>query len=236
MSNAIFDPLEDGISSVQLVSHMGDDIMVVNAARVSMHKESAGLEDGTISEADTKLIRYLAKHGHWTPFSQPQLQFRVKMPIFVARQWFKHQIGFTRNEVSRRYVDDTPEMFVPAVWRGRAANVKQGSSDVPVEWLKVNEYTTTPIDDLCRRTYQICVDAYELMIRNDVAPEQARMMLPQGMYTEFIETCSLAAAARMAKLRLDPHAQLEIRNYAKAYSSAIAPLFPVAWKELTENA
>lgn len=228
-----FDPLDDGISSVGYVDHMGDDLTVVNAARVSMAKESEwtseqhwdGIQQKVMSEGDVKLIRYLAKHGHWTPFSQPQIQLRIKMPIFVARQWFKHQIGFTRNEVSRRYVDDTPELFFPKEWRERAENVKQGSKD-----------GVHPQNDLIKQKSlelaKLQIEHYEWLISIGTAPEQARMELPQKMYTEFIETASLAAYARLAGLRLDPHAQLEVRRYAGSACGIVEKLYPYSWKEL----
>lgn len=223
-----FDPLNDGISSVELLTHMGDDLMVVNAARVSMAKESCWAYTDELglalelSERDKKLIGYLAKHNHWTPFSHPQVQLRIKMPIFVARQWFKHMIGFTRNEVSRRYVDDTPEFHMPHCWRGRAPNVKQGSSD---EEFEVNQYGLGEL-------YRYVTHLYEDLLKNNVAPEQARMILPQSMYTEFIETGSLAAYARLAGLRLDGHAQKEIQWYAQAVDSILSNLFPVSWEAL----
>ena len=218
------DPLKDGISSVELIDHMGDDLMVVNAARVSMAKE----HDEFDWETDPKLIRYLAKHKHWTPFSHPQVQLRIKMPIFVARQWFKHMVGFTRNEVSRRYVDDAPEFHIPAVWRGRAPSVKQGSSDEPVVlplWLaeRVIDF------------YDRAENLYDALLENNVCPEQARMVLPQSMYTEFIETGSLAAYARLASLRLDPHAQKEIQLYAGTVDSILSAFFPVSWEALRQT-
>lgn len=227
------DPLKDGISNVELLDVMGDDLTVANAARVSMHKESQWelaeaesvlLPEYKLSDKDAKLISYLARHNHWTPFSHPQISMRLRMPIFVARQWFKHQVGFSRNEVSRRYVDDPPAIHHPKEWRGRAPNVKQGSSDSPVAW-KEPHY---------RIAVQACEQAYEAMLAAGICPEQARMVLPQSMYTEFVETGSLAAYSRLAKLRLDPHAQLEIRLYAQAVSELIEPQFPVSWKELTQ--
>jgi thymidylate synthase (FAD) len=224
------DPLNDGISSVELIDHMGSDLTVVNAARVSMAKESdwdfgdSGF-DMKLSKRDCGLIAYLAKHNHWTPFSHPQVQLRIKMPIFVARQWFKHMIGFTRNEVSRRYVDDTPELYFPTEWRKRAENVKQGSSD---ELLFGGGGSLTY--DLTARQ---ALDTYKFLIDSGVCPEQARMTLPQSMYTEFYETGSLAAYARLAKLRLDPHAQKEVRQYAHAVSEIMGELFPVSWAHLT---
>lgn len=229
------DPLKDGISSVQLVDHMGSDLSVVNAARVSMAKESQWDEDWTapdalsilsLSDKDQKFIKYLAKHQHWTPFSHPQITLRIKMPIFIARQWFKHMVGFTRNEVSRRYVDDTPELYIPTEWRGRAESVKQGSSDEVVNvGLLMVEHTDYWIATL---------DTYKDLLDKGVCPEQARMVLPQSMYTEFIETGSLAAYARLASLRLDPHAQKEIQWYAQAIDKVMSELYPVSWEALTQ--
>lgn len=207
-------PLKDGIGAVTLMDYMGDDLSVVNAARVSMAKVSTEM-----CPEDAKLICYLARHNHWTPFSHPQVQLRIKMPIFVARQWFKHQIGFTRNEVSRRYVDDTPEFYEPSDWRLRAPSVKQGSLEETID-LDMGSDT------------EHAEYAYLFLLKSGVAPEMARMVLPQSTYTEFVETGSLAAYARLAKLRLDPHAQKEVRVYAQAVADIIRPLFPVSWDAL----
>lgn len=233
------DPLKDGISSVQLMDVMGSDLTVVNAARVSMSKESVEHPSGSLYEHDERLISYLARHNHWTPFSHPQVSLRIKMPIFIARQWFKHQVGFARNEVSRRYVSDTPEFFLPTEWRGRAPNVKQGSSNEIVDTLRHfdpctwESWQTEPMN-LAALHNQASLQSYSELLDSGVCPEQARMVLPQSMYTEFIETGSLAAYARLCKLRLDPHAQLEVRQYAQVVSDLIEPYFPVSWKALTQ--
>lgn len=224
----MIDPLNDGKSSVQLLDCFGDDLTVVNAARVSMAKESVyefvGLET-VLPDKDKKLIQYLAKHNHWTPFAHPQIQFRIKMPIFIARQWFKHQIGFTRNEVSRRYVSDAPEFHIPTDWRSKADNVKQGSSD------EVHE-DSEHFHATANRLEHTLAGFYSGLIAAGVCPEQARSVLPQSMYTEFVETGSLAAYARLCKLRLDPHAQLEVQQYAQAVSDLIEPNFSESWKAL----
>ena len=210
---------------IELLDHMGDDLAVVNAARVSMAKESL-----TLCDNDEKLIRYLAKHNHWTPFAHVQFQFRMKMPIFVARQYFRHQVGLLRNETSRRYVDTPPEFWNPDYqWRSRAENVKQGSGGLLDEELGMAtqcdyEYATG-----------ICRTIYEIMIDRGVCPEQARAVLPQSMMTEFVETGSLAAYARIYNLRSDPHAQVEIQEYAHAIGEAIAPIVPVSWAALTSG-
>lgn len=207
---------------VKLLEVMGNDLTVVNAARVSFAKESTEM-----TEKDEKLIAYLAKYHHVTPFFHPQIRFRFKMPIFVAREWYRHQIGFARNEVSRRYVDDDPEFFLPDVQdiRARDANLKQGSKDGPVADPERARHTMM---EVCR----VSLAAYKGLLATDVAPEVARMVLPQNMMTEFIETGSLAAYARLCKLRQDPHAQKEIRDYAGAVSALLAEKFPVSWKAL----
>ena len=208
---------------IELLAHMGDDLAVVNAARVSMAKESH-----KVCADDEKLIRYLAKHTHWTPFAQVQFKFRISMPIFVARQYFRHQVGLLRNETSRRYVDNPPEFWNPnGAWRGRAENVKQGSGDLLQEEV---------CDDATRRYWEavdVCSENYRAMLDIGVCPEQARTLLPQSTMTEFVETGSLAAYARIYNLRSDPHAQVEIQEYAHAIGEAIAPIVPVSWKALT---
>lgn len=231
-----YDPLSDGISNVELIDSMGDDITVVNSARVSMDKVSDWEErveknivtERWLSVADQRLIRYLAKHHHWTPFSHCTVTLRIKMPIFVARQWYKHQVGFTRNEVSRRYVDSSPQFFIPKVLRRKADHVKQGSS---LDAIKDNEFVRAKLLE----KYLEDSALYETMLASDVCPEQARIVLPQAMYTEFYETASLYGYHRLCQLRLDGHAQLEIQHYAEAVSKLMATKFPYSWKEL-ENA
>ena len=206
----------------EYISHMGDDLTVVNAARVSFDKESA-----EVSYSDTKLIKYLASHGHWTPFSHPQITMRYTVPIFVARQEFKHIVGFTRNEVSRRYVDDTPEFYSPKVWRSRpVGSVKQGSGS------SVSEEDNAQIKRHYEGQMRECLVAYTNLLNRGVAPEQARMVLPQSMYTSYYVTGSLAAFARMVKQRTDPHAQVEIQELAKVVDKVIRPLFPISFAAL----
>lgn len=211
------------MNKVELLHVMGDDLMVVNAARVSFAKESTEFK-----EQDTKLVSYLAKHNHISPFFHPQIQFRIKMPIFVAREWYRHQIGFSRNEVSRRYVSDMPECWSPELndFREKDAKIKQGSKDTPIELADVaqNIYATSS---------RISLEAYDELLKLGVAPEVARTILPQSMYTEFIETGSLAAYARLFKLRTSPDAQREIQKYAHEIGKLIEEKFPVSWKALT---
>jgi thymidylate synthase (FAD) len=213
----------DGIGFVELLDTFGDDLTVVNAARVSFAKESHEM-----CERDAKLVGYLAEHNHVTPFFHPQARFRIKMPIFVAREWYRHQIGFARNEVSRRYVDVEPECWLPAVedLRARDPKAKQGSRADPVAeaaWWQAR----------VRQDHERSVGLYDEMIKGGVAPEVARVVLPQAMYTEFIETGSLAAYARLCGLRLSPDAQREIQAYAQGLSTLLTPRFPVSWNALS---
>lgn len=228
--------------SVTLVDHMGSDLSVVNAARVSMAKEShweykiatsdewpyacQKVSQG-LNAKDAKLTNYLAEHNHWTPFSHPHLTFRIKAPILVARQWFKHMIGITRNETSRRYVDDAPEFYLPEALRSRPeGSIKQGSGGIHPQsdtWLEAMEAFCSTASEF-----------YQLMIDDGVAPEQARGVLPQWMMTEWIETASLAAICRACSLRLDPHAQQETREIAECVAEIVAPLFPASWSALME--
>jgi thymidylate synthase (FAD) len=226
---------------VELVQHMGSDLTVVNAARVSFDKESAyevklvQVGDGdtdiawvpSLSERDQKLIKYLAKHNHWTPFGHTSLTFRIKAPIFVARQLGKHQVGLVWNEVSRRYVDTEPDFYFPKMWREAAENVKQGSLDQPVAdngWVKFR------YENFIERTRFL----YETILDAGVAPEMARMILPQSTFTEWIWTGSLAAFARVYKLRSDPHAQKETREYAEAIKACIPEDLRYSWEALCE--
>ena len=205
---------------VQLLETFGDDLTVVNAARVSYNKEAT-----EITPKDEKLIKYLAEHNHVTPFFHPQVRMRIKMPIFVGREWFRHQIGFARNEVSRRYVDYEPEMYSPTLVRARDVKLKQGSK---AEAVLENPMAVAMIQDINDRA----LETYTDLLRLGTAPEVARTVLPQGMYTEFIETGSLAAYARLCGLRLDPAAQLEIRLYADAVRTLLMDKFPVSWRAL----
>ena len=210
------------MARVELLHVMGDDLMVVNAARVSFAKESTEFK-----EQDSKLINYLAKHNHISPFFHPQIQFRIRMPIFVAREWYRHQIGFARNEVSRRYVSDIPECWDPSTddFRAKDEKVKQGSKDEPV-------YFAVNAKNIYDTSTRISLEAYDELLKLGVAPEVARTVLPQSMYTEFIETGSLAAYARLYKLRASPDAQREIQKYAHEIGELLAQAFPVSWKAL----
>ena len=239
---------------VTYLDHMGTDLTVVDAARVSFDKESewetmplwvddkiaSAIEHiyrvtgvridksfaGKLSEQDAKLIGYLAKHNHWSPFAHTSIQLRVKAPIFVARQLVKHQVGGVWNEVSRRYVDSEPEFYFPEVWRGRPANAKQGSSGVITSELFIDD-ELAPADVVA-----MTLRMYNHMLHQGVAPEQARMVLPQNMHTEWIWTGSLMFFCRVCRERLAPGAQQETREVAEQIAEIVAPLFPVSWAAL----
>jgi thymidylate synthase (FAD) len=203
---------------VEYMDHLGSDLTVVNAARVSFDKEHEEFDYKT----DRGLIKYLAQHNHWSPFAHCSVTFRVKAPIFVARQLVKHTVGFSWNEVSRRYVDNEPEFYFPDGWRARAENVKQGSSEAEIAF----------ISDPARVACSQALSTYKYMLERDVCPEQARMVLPQNTMTEWIWTGTLYAWARMCQLRLDSHTQKETRVVAEAVSREMANLFPTSWEYL----
>ena len=217
--------LADGIGSVELLEVFGSDVTVVNAARVSFGKEVSVMD-----EKDVKLLNYLAKHNHVSPFFHPQIRFRLKMPIFIAREWYRHQIGLSRNEVSRRYVDSKVECWVPQIIdiRERDPKAKQGSKATPVESVEA-------VHCQLKEATESAVRTYEALLAAKVAPEIARTVLPQSMYTEFIETGSLAAYARICALRLDPTAQKEIQVYASFVDQLLSKAFPHSWKALQQQ-
>jgi len=227
--------IQRGLIKSELLDHMGSDLSVVNAARVSFAKTAE-----SFSEKDEKLINYLAKHNHWSPFGHPQLSFRYTVPFFVARQEFKHIVGFIRNEESRRYIDDTPVFYLPDEWRGKPVNAKQGSSEEVVTRITFEYFNgqgtskyDKSVNDFVEEGYNDALFRYEKLLEAGIAPEQARMVLPNGVFTSYIVTGSLAAFARFVNLRKDPHAQKEIRDLAELTEAQIAPLFPYSWKALT---
>ena len=210
---------------VEILDVMGSDLTVVNAARVSFAGESE-----EFGSRDKKLVRYLAAHGHWTPFAHVQVQLRIKAPVFVARQLVKHQAGLVWNEVSRRYVDFVPEFHAPEAWRKRAPNKKQGSLDETLDndSLLYNSYW-----DLMTKAE----DLYSFMLEKGVAPEQARMVLPQSMMTEWYWTGSLAAFARVVTQRLSEDAQYECRVIAEKIDQLLVNHEPISysWSCLTNR-
>ena len=210
---------------VTYVDHMGSDLSVVNAARVSFNKKSDWLprvhngEKKALSQKDMKLIRYLANHKHTSPFGHAFASFHIKAPLFVARQLVKHK--FLRwNEVSRRYVDDDPEFYKPLDWRGRADNVKQGSYGTVKSNANVPYFNDTMLG------------VYKQLLDEGVCPEQARMVLPQSMMTEWYWSGSLDAFADMCRLRGMPDTQQESREVAAYISDKMMKLFPTSWAAL----
>jgi len=208
---------------VQYINHMGDDLSVVNSARVSFGKKSDYMprvhmgEPKVLQHKDEKLIKYLAEHNHKSPFNHAFATFHVKAPIFVARQLQKHEY-MPWNEISRRYVDSEPEFYEPDVWRGRSADKKQGSDGV--------------VDTKTKPTNQYALETYRNLLSDGVAPEQARMVLPQSMYTEWYWSGSLYAFAKMCSLRLKEDTQLETQVIAEMISIEMSMMFPVSWEAL----
>jgi thymidylate synthase (FAD) len=210
------------------IDHMGSDLSVVNAARVSFGKvsdwnePSMGKASG-LSDRDAKLVRYLAVHKHISPFGHAFCTWHVKAPVFVARQLVKHK--FLRwNEISRRYVDDEPEFYKPDVWRGRSADKKQGSEGV----VKLYGVAEQIVDDYAAEA----LTAYQVLLEAGVAPEQARMVLPQSTMTEWYWSGSLDALADMCNLRCTGDTQLETRLVANQICDKMRELFPVSWLAL----
>ena len=204
---------------VELIDSMGTDLTVVNAARVSFGKKKEKFDDG-----DEKLIRYLAKHNHWSPFGHCMLQFHIKAPVFVARQLVKHQIGLVWNEISRRYVDTQPEFYEVDKWRGQPIDKKQGS-DGEVEKQGSCAYSKQMVENNARIAYNDLLNA-------GVAPEHARMVLPQSLMTEWYWSGSLYAFARVCNLRCAEDSQYETRSIANEIDTQCKIKFPVSWKEL----
>lgn len=236
--------------SVELIEHMGSDLTVCNAARVSFSKESQWEnyawghpdfeKDYYLTKADEKLINYLAKHNHKSPFNHCFASFRVKAPIFVARQLVKHEY-MPWNEISRRYVDSYPEFYTPEKWRKKADNVKQGSSDETIDFIDFHfedintglerpqlELVSEVVNNLNRHSLHI----YETMIDAGVCAEQARAVLPASLMTTWIWSGSLFAIAKMCKLRLDPHTQYETRLVAQPIAETMAEFYPHSWRAL----
>ena len=215
--------------NVTLINHMGTDLTVTNSARVSFDKKS-----DTLTSKDKKLIRYLAKNGHWTPFGHCFIQFKIKAPIFVARQLVKHQVGLVWNEISRRYVDSVPEFFYPSEWRGRPDDKKQGSSNKTVDINPVGRSGPAMVDDY-HHAMQKCLWTYNQLLRRGVSPEMARMVLPQSTYTEWYWSGSMFAFSRVCNLRCKEDAQQETREIALQIDKECSRLFPVSWMALRKG-
>ena len=212
------DPLLDGISSVSLVRVSGSDLDIVNAARVSFGKVAT-----TVSERDKNLIKYLIEHDHTSPFEHNQFSFRIKAPLFVARQWMRHRMN-SYNEISYRYVKAPLEFYIPPHWRYQDATNRQCS---------MGSFSDEKLLAVYKKSIDEAITAYELLLEKGVAREQARGLLPLCTYTEFIFTCNLHSLMHFMRLRLHTGAQQEIRDYAQALLSLALPHFPVAlecWK------
>ena len=212
---------------VEYLNHMGDDLFVSNIARVSFAKESK--EFRTIAQmpkgSDEGIINYLARENHWTPFGHPQITLRVKAPVPIRTQCFKSKVGFVENEESRRYISTTPELFVPENFRSTPdGSIKQGSGGQH----KDSDYWVAEYRIQCLNA----IEMYESMIRSNIAPEQARLVLPQGVMVNWIWTGSLSAYARFCKLRQDSHAQQEVKQVADEVDEMLKDLFPYCWKAL----
>ena len=216
---------------VTYIDHMGSDLSVVNAARVSFGKKSEWHqriytgEPNILKTKDAKLIRYLAKHNHKSPFNHTFATFHVKAPIFVARQLQKHEY-MPWNEVSRRYVDDDPELYVPDVWRGRSADKKQGSEG---EVKGVDPHVAAIM-------VEGSLQDYKYLLAKGVAPEQARMVLPQSMMTEWYWSGTVYAFAKMCQLRMQQDTQQESREVAMQIDEYMEKLYPESWKALMKQA
>ena len=228
---------------VEYLDHMGDDLAVTNAARVSFSKTSEFVdEEGflglvpadyvaprkVLSEADTKLIEYLARYDHWTPFAHTALKFRVAAPVPIRTQCFKHKVGMVENEESRRYIFTTPEIFIPEFFRAKPeGSIKQGSGEKHFD------------SDFWLGQYKLCtkaaVEFYEDMLQDGVCPEQCRFVLPQGAIVNWIWTGNLVSFANFYNKRTDPNAQREVQVVAELVGKEVERIFPVSWKALTEK-
>ena len=208
---------------VEYMLHMGDDLFVANVARVSFAKEKE-----VFGQDDERIIKFLARENHWTPFGHPQITLRVKAPVPIRTQCFKSKVGFVENEESRRYISTRPEVYVPEFFRAAPkGSIKQGSGGL--------HYNSPRWKYLYEARAETAIGLYNAMIEDGVCPEQARFILPQGCMVNWIWTGSLQAYSRFCKLRQDGHAQKEVQEVANLVSDIIEPLFPVSWKALMES-
>jgi thymidylate synthase (FAD) len=234
-TDAPFAPqLEKVRSMVEVLAYMGNDLFPINSARESLHKQSEFelSEDGTwvLSKKDKKLLTSLGRRGHFTPFTHNGVIFRIKMPIYIARQWFKHTVGFSYNEVSRRYVSEPPEFEFGFPWQRKPTDgIKQGAGEV------FNDETQERFNSEYAVLIRHASDLYSNWIARGMAPQQARKLLPVSYYTEFWQTGNVESFARLYKLRVDPEAQLETQQYALAIGEHMSKLFPEAWATKTRD-
>ncbi len=207
----------------EYIDHMGNDASVVRAARVSFAADSVEFN----AERDGKLIKYLATHKHWTPFAHATVTLRMTAPVPIRTQCFKHKVGFSENEESRRYISSTPTGYIPETFRMKPDGcAKQGSG------ADMSSTGTRYWQRHFETVYNMAVASYEMAIEGGMSPEQARLLLPQGMEVSWYWTGSLAAYARFCQQRLDPHAQKEIQLLALEVANIIQPLYPESWAAL----
>ncbi len=221
--NYTTDVLGDGISDISIESRMGTDLSVVRAARVSYQKD----QGHEWQEKDAKLIKFMADHGHGTPFEHTAITFHVACPLFVVRQWHRHRIGWSYNEVSRRYTSEDIEFYFPTAFGWRMQDSKNKQASVQELWTIDIEKALDLSNLAIRWTYGL-KDFYDLLLDHGIGREQARMFLPQNLYTRFYATCNLRSAAHFINLRADEHAQQEIRCYAESMREQLRELFPVS--------
>ena len=225
ITERVLHPLQDGIGSVALVQHVGDDKAIVNAARVSF----GGDNTLPLTDRDEKLIAYLLRHQHGSPFEHNSLTFKVVAPIFVARQWFRHRIGVSYNEISGRYVEVEERIYVPREFRAQAKSNRQASVEAG------DTLDQASAHDVWQSVWQQSYAAYQELLTLGVTREQARGVLPQAAYTEFYFTCNVRSLLHFIGLRDHPGAQFEIQKYAQALTELAEPLFPVtfrAWRDV----
>lgn len=211
---------------VRLINYQGDDEQICDAARVSFANDAIDQDFETKYKKDVRLLNYLAKHNHWSPFAHNSITLRITAPIFLARQLVKHQVGGVWNEISRRYVDSTPSFYVPTEYHMRPENAKQGSGST------FDYQTSWEIQSYIRKNCCQALELYEELLKKGVAPEEARMVLPLNMMTSWYWTGSLAFFFRVYKQRIDGHAQLVAQEFAGKLKEVIVPLFPEAWTAL----
>lgn len=209
----------------EYIAHMGNDLSVVNAARVSFANSGDGAR--TV-EQNEKLIKYLSRHGHWTPFAHTSITLRMTAPVPIRTQCFKHKQGFAENEESRRYISNKPEFYTP-VFRGAVTNKKQGSGE------ELTSEQQDSLGDVYVEYMESAIAIYEALLEKGMCEEQARFVLPQGCMVNWYWTGSLSAFARFYKQRTDSHAQVEIQELAKMVGKIIAPIYPISWAALTEG-
>lgn len=223
------DPLQDGISDLSLIQSMGSDAMVVAAARVSFGKDQSDAfgNPASLTEKDGKLIRFLLKNRHTSPFEHTGITFHVACPLFVRSQWHRHRTQ-SYNEISRRYTSDDIEFYIPKQLSKQSTNNMQGS-----EGELDPHYNESAVEGI-KWVVKEAVGTYDRMISAEVSREQARMILPQNLYTRFYATANLHNWMHFHRLRSDPHAQYEIRVYAEAIGVELKKLFPVSWAAYEE--